>query len=640
MKKIYCFLALLLATFSHSQTVIEDFENGIPPTWAIFETGTGVSQSWSANTNPLIVCQGNGCAFLNRENVVDGTMAIDWLVSPLIPVPANGKLFFTTKDIQVGVQGSLYSVKVSTTSQTDVNTFTTVASWDESTLASTANSCEQKEINLSTYAGQNIYLAFVMENDNGDRWIIDYIRQIPSYYFKPIAFIDYNDNGTRDSNEPSFNNGVFQVSINNGPSTNYTSSIGSLNLYSDNLTDLYDISFNVYPEYTSNFTSTINYNDVSVATLVNNTYLYFPIHQEIMDVDDPPTPISEVEINLIPHNSPMAGGSTYRNYIQYKNNGEVVENGVIQFNKPTNFTITNITDPNAVQNATGFTLNYTNLQPQETRIFYVIMSVPTIPTVQIGEIVTSTATISTPNSDILLSNNNSILRKTIVASYDPNDKHESHGPTIIKDNFTNDDYLVYTIRFQNTGNANTSIVRVEDFLDAKLNPATVRMIGASHDYILSMQNNHLVWKFDPIYLTPQSVNDANSQGYITFKVKPNPGYQVGDIIPNTASIYFDTNPAIVTNTFQTEFVAALSNESFTADSIAIYPNPSNDIINIEVGVDESKMESITITDVLGKKVYQSKFQNKINISNLNQGVYFLTLTSNDNQKVVKRIIKE
>jgi hypothetical protein len=181
---------------------------------------------------------------------------------------------------------------------------------------------------------------------------------------------------------------------------------------------------------------------------------------------------------------------------------------------------------------------------------------------------------------------------------------------------------------------------VEDFLDTKLNPATVRMVYASHDYVLSMQNNHLVWKFDPIYLTPMSVDETNSQGFITFKIQPFPGYVVGDIIPNTASIYFDTNPAIVTNTFQTEFVSVLANESFNLDAINIYPNPSNDFVNIEIGQNENKMGSIIITDVLGKKVFESKFENKINISNLNHGVYFITLISNENKKFTKKIIKE
>lgn len=634
MKKIYYFIVLLFASFSQAQLLNEGFENGIPSTWDIFETGTGVNQSWtgvSYNTSPSFVCNGSGAAYINRENVATGS-AIDWLVTPSVNVPSNGKLKFLTKSIQLGVQGTIFSVRVSTTSQTDANSFTTLVTWDESTIG-IANVCEDKTVDLTAFAGQNVYIAFVMENDNGDRWIVDDVRMTENL-IKPIAFLDSNSNGVKDANELNFRNGDFQVAVNNGSTINYSGEYGNLWLYPQNSTDLYDISFAIHPEYSSYYSPIVNYNDVTSATLGANTNLYFPISVA--------NQFSEVGIQLQSNWSPKPGYNYY-NIISYRNNGSLVENGQIQFIKPTNFTIPDsfyLSNPDFVQNVTGFTYNYTNLQPQEVRKIYVPMSVPTIPTVQIGDVVTSNVTISTTNSDILLSNNSSSLNKTIVAAFDPNDKHENHGGSIKIDDFTNQDYLVYTIRFQNTGTIPTSTIRVEDFLDIKLNPATVRMVDASHEYILSIQNNHLVWEFDPIFLTPMSVDEDNSHGYITFKVKPFPGYVVGDIIPNLASIYFDMNPAIVTNTFQTEFVAVLANESFNLDAISIYPNPSNDFINIQVGHNENRMESIEITDILGKKVYQSKFENRINISNLTQGVYFITLISNEKEKFTKKIIKK
>lgn len=633
MKKIYSYLSLLFVLFSNAQLLNENFENGIPLSWATFETGTGVNQSWMANTNPLFVCQGNASAYLNRENVIDGTKAIDWLVSPLVTIPSNGKLFFTTKTLTPSIQGSNYFIKISTTSQTEPNTFTTITAWDEYDLTPTANQCIVKTVDLSAYVGQNVYIAFVMENDNGERWILDDIRTYQNIII-PMAFIDTNNNGIKELSENYFTGGDFQINVNNGPITNYTGTDGDVVLFPQNSSDTYNVGFTIHPEFTPYYSSSgLNYNNVSLASLGTNTILKFPITIDYF--------FSDVEINLSPLKNPFMPGGNYRLKLTYKNNGSLIESGTIQFTKPTNLTASSfVSDVNAVQTSNGFTLNYSNLLPQETRYISISIPVPTIPTVQLGENLSAAVTISATNTDVYPNNNSFVTNHLIGAAYDPNEKCENHGPTIVKDNFTNEDYLVYTIHFQNIGTISTTTVRVEDLLDAKLNPATVRMVHASHDYVLSRQNNQLVWNFNPIYLTPQSVNDADSQGYITFKVKPFAGYEVGDIIPNTASIYFDTNPAIVTNTFQTEFVATLSNESFTADSITIYPNPSNDFINIEVGQNESIIESISITDVLGKKVYQSKFHNKINILNLNQGVYFLTLTSNDNQKVVKRIIKE
>ena len=80
-------------------------------------------------------------------------------------------------------------------------------------------------------------------------------------------------------------------------------------------------------------------------------------------------------------------------------------------------------------------------------------------------------------------------------------------------------------------------------------------------------------------------------------------------------------------------------ETAVIEGLSLYPNPvSNGKVYITSKNDLDK--EIIIFDVLGKKVFESKFENKINISNLNQGVYFITLISNENEKFTKKIIKE
>ncbi|WP_415831502.1 choice-of-anchor L domain-containing protein, partial [Flavobacterium terrigena] len=176
MKKV---LLLLLFMFAGLNVFgQENFEGGtFPPTgWTFFETGAGspTGPSWAETSVATLTYGGVGkSAYLNRENVTDGTFAIDWLVTNLITVPANGQLRFFTKTVQSGNQLSLFDIKVSTTSQTNPTSFTNVISWDESSLTSTANVYEEKVVDLVAYAGQQIYIAFVMTNDNGDRWLID-----------------------------------------------------------------------------------------------------------------------------------------------------------------------------------------------------------------------------------------------------------------------------------------------------------------------------------------------------------------------------------------------------------------------------------------------------------------------------------
>lgn len=167
--------------FSYAQFP-EGFENAsFPPAgWARFDNGIGLAQQWNETTNLSLVHSGAKAAFLNRENVTDGTTALDWLVAPQVLVPANGQLRFYTRKTQNGNFGSIYTIRVSTASQNISTDFVTVQTWTEADLVTTFNVYEQKFVNLSAYAGQNIHIAFVMENDNGDRWLIDDVKVGPA----------------------------------------------------------------------------------------------------------------------------------------------------------------------------------------------------------------------------------------------------------------------------------------------------------------------------------------------------------------------------------------------------------------------------------------------------------------------------
>jgi uncharacterized repeat protein (TIGR01451 family) len=231
------------------------------------------------------------------------------------------------------------------------------------------------------------------------------------------------------------------------------------------------------------------------------------------------------------------------------------------------------------------------------------------------------------------------LSQVVIGSLDPNDKTESHGGRIVESGFTANDYLTYTIRFENTGTANAINVNVNDVLDAKLDETSIRMVDASHDYVLNRVGNNLNWMFDNINLPPSVSGTQIGHGYVVFKVKPKPGYVVGDIIPNLANIYFDFNPAIVTNTCNTEFVTALNNTNFVYNDLKCYPNPVKNSLSIS---NSSKIETIEITSILGQNVFikqVNNLQTEIDMSGIANGVYFVKVTSDGLIKTVK-IIKE
>jgi len=450
-----------------------------------------------------------------------------------------------------------------------------------------------------------------------------------------VAFVDENNNGIKDNNEVNFTNGTFVTQQNNvDPTTNITSPFGTYTIY-DSTANTYDFSYTVNSEYSAYYTAApVTYNDINIAVNPNET-LYFPVTLT--------QGFNDVTVAIVPINQPRPG-FTYTNKIVYTNQGVTATSGTVTFVKSAATSILSIDQPSAVTNADGFTYAFTNLAPYETRAIYVTMSIPEIPTVNLGDILTDSASISAPSNDINTTNNTFSNAQVVVASYDPNEVTEAHGGKILFNQFTADDYLFYTIHFQNIGTANAINIRVEDLLDPRIDAASIRMISASHDYILERVNNHLVWKFNYINLVGALQNEDLSKGYITFKVKLIPGFAVGDIIPNNAAIYFDSNPAVITNTFNTQFVTTLNNNTFTSNDIAIYPNPAHNVVQINLQNTSETLNSIKIYDMLGKTINSIKnidaYQTTIDVSALSKGVYLIELTSEHNLKQIKKLIIE
>ena len=131
-------------------------------------------------------------------------------------------------------------------------------------------------------------------------------------------------------------------------------------------------------------------------------------------------------------------------------------------------------------------------------------------------------------------------------------------------------------------------------------------------------------------------------GYVQFKVKLNPGFQAGDIIPNNASIIFDTNPAIVTNTFTTKFTTPLSIASFDANSLVLYPNPATNTVQIGLVNTNEQISKVVFYDILGKIIKTVSTiaieSLTVDVSDLSKGVYLVEIALENNLKLTKKLI--
>lgn len=447
------------------------------------------------------------------------------------------------------------------------------------------------------------------------------------------AFLDYNGNGTQENGELNFTNGSFQYQLNdNGITHNIISSNGEHYLYETNPVNSYDFGYTINPAFASQYTvAPSSYSNITVANGSGIVTYNFALSV---------IPYNDLAVYLYA-NVPPRPGFTYQNYIYYVNNGnQTIPSGTVTFTNNNLVTITGVAPIGSTPTANGFTYNFTNLLPGQSGYIDVTMEVALIPTVNLGDLLTNTVSITVPAGDINPLNNNASLTQTVVGSWDPNDKAESHGPQIQHSTFSANDYLTYTIRFENTGTAEAINIQVTDELHADLDETTVRMVAASHPYVLDRVGSNLTWRFDGVNLeTSIPNNPVVGHGYIVFQVKPEAGYVIGDIIPNTANIYFDFNPAIVTNTWTTEFVLALGTPNFAFDHFVYYPNPVKNSLTVS---NNTTIDKIEITSVLGQKVKTisvNNLQAEIDLSELNRGLYFVKVTSLGQEKTVK-IIKE
>ncbi|MCE3280071.1 MAG: hypothetical protein K0S44_2262 [Bacteroidetes bacterium] len=132
----------------------------------------------------------------------------------------------------------------------------------------------------------------------------------------------------------------------------------------------------------------------------------------------------------------------------------------------------------------------------------------------------------------------------VVNSHDPNIK-ETY-PESVSMNY--DGWLTYTVHFQNTGSAPAINITLKDTLDTQLDLTTFEAIAYSHHNQIILSGNALMIRFPNIYLSDSTSDADSSKGYFQYRIKPLSNLSCGSTIHNTASIYFDFNEAVVTNT--------------------------------------------------------------------------------------------
>jgi uncharacterized repeat protein (TIGR01451 family) len=358
-------------------------------------------------------------------------------------------------------------------------------------------------------------------------------------------------------------------------------------------------------------------------------------------------------------------GNDYATITIVSNNGTLPEDSILASYKSDGQLLAPTFMPSMVFRGSSFYYNTSDslvsLAPGTAARFLQNYFVPTdIPlgtNVVVRDTVTNKGPMSNWLSDYSPWNNVNNFSTTVVASYDPNFKEvnpKGTGPLGLI-SYT-DSILEYMVHFQNTGTYQAENIFVLDTLDDNLDWTTLMPGYMTHNGQVTVEQKGarkvVKFNFPNINLPAEMDEPIASNGMFTYTIKTRSGLPIGTQFKNRASIYFDYNAPIVTNTTVNTLgsvapaPSAVSNVSLSnAGSFTVCPNPASLSFNAIINSDNGGAAIIKVSDVTGKQmmIKQVAVQKgaqtiHVDAAQLAAGVYFVTLHQNGATHTQKLVI--
>jgi uncharacterized repeat protein (TIGR01451 family) len=261
----------------------------------------------------------------------------------------------------------------------------------------------------------------------------------------------------------------------------------------------------------------------------------------------------------------------------------------------------------------------------------------------LGQPYTHAWSVDQPIAESSLGNNAWSNTGTITAAYDPNDKtaRTSSGWSNELYFIDQDEWIDYTIRFQNTGTDTAFTVVVTDTLGAELDLSTFEQGVASHAFSVEFKDDRVVeWRFNDILLPDSNVNEVASHGLVNFRIKPVLPLLPGTVIQNIANIYFDFNPPVITepSVLVAEFSTGAEEQVISAISLAPVPASDELIVTSDAAIANVRIVSADGREVM--RVSARSTQLRIDLNGLKSGAYLLIAELENGNTARERFIKQ
>jgi len=453
---------------------------------------------------------------------------------------------------------------------------------------------------------------------------VNQVVEIAETTVEITCFLDVNANEIKEASETGIEN--IRLTISN--QTNYVVSGENGEVYVNLGAGNYNINLTANDYWQTN--NTIN---LAIEGTEDLVHLELPLQAKQSGYD--------VSINVV--QTPWRRGFKNESIVQVKNEGTETAYPIdVTLSYPDGVYM-NESERAYVEVSADYIFNIDSLVPGEVISFSIMDSVGL--ETAVGEVLSFVAEVNLPKDDLNPANNSLNEQIEIVGAIDPNDIVVSPKGEGADGWISEEQWLTYTIRFQNVGSYYATHVFLENALSEHLDISSFEMISVSHSVSVKLVGDSLKASFYNIMLPDSTMNEIESHGYLQYRIKPLRSYGGGERIENQAAIIFDYEAPVITNKVKNTIKY---NSNGSIGQLNVYPNPAEDYCMINTNMDYimfddgAYLSRYSIKDMYGSEIAAGNLEAvkeaRIQLEDIPVGLYIIEAIELNGKRYMAKIL--